>query len=153
MEIQISLAGNPVTKKIASVATMFTTVNEVPRVMKADLDKGFVLMVGMRPLMGSREVMGSILYGRHWVSMNPKDPMFEDWLKHNLDMDARMVKVVTREEMSGMALVGNKYKDAYLEEEIEERLGMLEPTLRDLQGSPWSEIEDRIKKAHRQGLV
>lgn len=153
MEIQISIASNALDKQLEAIATMFTTPDGVPRPLLKMHEKGHILMVGMRPLLGDNKAMGDGLYGRHWICIDPKNELFEDLIEENLKNDARLVKVLTREEIVGMALVGNRYKDAYLEEDFEERESMLEPSLSKLQGIPWSKMNELIKKAHTQGLV
>jgi len=153
VEIQISIANSATDKKLEAIATMFTTPEDVPPALLRTHKQGHILMVGMRPLLGDKEAMGEGLYGRHWVCLDPKNDLFQELIDNNLRDDARLVKVLEREEIVGMALVNNRYKDTYLEEDFEEREKMLEPSVTKLQGKSWSEINELVKKAHAKGLV
>lgn len=152
MEIQISLSAGRL-EQLESALTMFTVESEVPRPINQDMKKGFVVMVGMRPLLGNREMSGSSLYGRHWVSMDPSSSLFDNWLENNLRMQARRVMVLSNEEQVGIALVNNRYADVYLEEAFEDRLEMLGGRIEGLQGKSWKTLSSLVDKAHKKGFV
>jgi len=153
MKLEISLSNNSLDQRLESIATMFTTSDQVPTTLLNSMKSGHILMVGMRPLMGTHERQGESLYGRHWVCLDPKDSLFQTWLDNNTNMDARLVKVLTNPEIVGMALVGNPYIESYMEEEFEERMKMLSPQIKKLEGKTWAEIGKRLKKAYAKGLV
>lgn len=152
MKIQISLSSGRL-DHLESALTMFTVESEVPRPIIQDLKKGYIVMVGMRPLMGNREVSGSSLYGRHWVSMDTDSSLFDGWLENNLSMQARRVMILSNEEQVGIALVNNKYANTYLKEDFEDRLEMLGSRIESLQGKSWKTLASLVDAAHKKGLV
>jgi len=153
MKLEISLSTSSLDQRLESIATMFTTADQVPTTLLNSLKKGHILMVGMRPLMGTHERQGESLYGRHWVCLDPKDSFFQTWLDNNTNMDARLVKVLTNPEIVGMALVDNSYVASYMKKEFEERMKMLSPQIKDLEGKTWAEMGKLLKKAYAKGLV
>jgi len=153
MFIQISMAKSQVDYTLRDTKTQFTTADKFPRELEKDLKKGYVIMVGMRPLLGTNSCTGDSLYGRHWVSMDHESPEFEDWLLENEQLQARAVMVLTKAEIAGIALVDNHYADKYMEEPLEERFELLEPIIDNLYGKTWRELKELLKEANRKGLV
>lgn len=155
IEIQIALASNHDT-----VPSMFVLVDEIPeKIMRKydanwshDLKKflaGWTIMVAHRPLLGDIEEIGHNVYGRHWVAIDPSNEVYDSILEHNRKLSGRIVLPITKEMLTQVALIGNKYKDRYMEMEVDERYSLLSPKVRKLEGLPHKELVNRLREVIR----
>ena len=149
LEIHVSVASSTLTNLLGPTPTVFVEDTDIPIKLEKLRSKGWVIMVCQRPITGTdgNVAIGNNAHGRHWAAMNPMDEFFEEKLRSNEKLDARVAVVLTGEQLVRMALIGNRYADKYREMELDNALKLLKPKIDKLEGKKYSEVMELLKQA------
>lgn len=89
------------------------------------INQDCVVFNAHRPLLGAEHPCTEWCHGRLYAEINLSDSFADKFIQMNNDLDARLVVLVTNDEVVEMLLVGNKYRARYKELSFEEQLGKL----------------------------
>lgn len=158
-QIEIALASSKryqaIEKVIADVPTTFTWRQNFPdKFLKLYAD-GWLIMCGMRPLLGDEHAQGEAINGRHWVAIDPSNVILDKIVGNNDDLKARIVLMLPRETIIDMVLLDGKYADAYreriAEEGIEAVYNALNNRISKIEGLPFKEIRTKLHRLNPSG--
>ena len=121
--------------------TMFDQCKAVFATHLADIQvpAGHVLFNASRPIFGNRLDYDEWCFGRFYTTLSPQDDHAEYSIKENLDLDARIVILITPEEAAEIVLLGHRYAHKYREYSLEDRVKMLLPMISKKQHLPYPE--------------
>ena len=112
--------------------------------MPVSVPANWIVMNAPRPLLGHMTMQGDFLTGRFYAGIDPDDAMASQFIKENVQLDARLVVEVSRETQMALALQGNEYRDAYMKYPADERYEMLSGLLDAFRNVPFAELSDAI---------
>lgn len=138
-EMFISLA-NSLARKLENFPAVPALEEDVPKPLLKKHKEGWEIMVSMRPLMGAESKMGEAVRGRHWVALDPDDPSIDEQIKNNRKMDARVVFFTSKDNLSRMALVGNKYVKEYMDMDIDQRYDLTRNRIDKIEGMKYKDV-------------
>ena len=104
-------------------AVFATHLNDV------EVPAGHVLFNASRPIFGNPLAYDEWCFGRFYTTLAPDDDHAEYSIKQNIELDARIVILVTPEQAAEIVLVGHRFADKYREFPLEERVRMLLPMI------------------------
>jgi N12 class adenine-specific DNA methylase len=112
--------------------------------MPVSVPAHWIVMNAPRPLLGHLTMQGDFLTGRFYAGIDPDDAMASQFIKENVQLDARLVVEVSRETQMALALQGNEYRNAYMKYPADERYEMLSGLLDAFRNMPFAELSKVI---------
>jgi len=116
-------------------------------VMSFEVPEGSIVMNAPRPLLGTEILTGDFLTGRFYAIISLDDLMAENFIEENRKLDARMLVEVPREVQ--MEMVMGKYRDRYMEMDVDRRWESLSSKLHELRDLPYGELKAKVAEAEK----
>jgi hypothetical protein len=111
---------------------------------------GWLVMNAARPLVGNETLQGESVVGQFYALIDPADYMAEKFVEKNEQLDARLLVKVPMEVQCEMALVDNKFRDAYLQMDVRKRFEQLRSQLAKFEGLQFGELDKLVMDASKK---
>lgn len=111
-----------------------------------DVPANWIVFNAPRPLVGHKTFDGDFVCGRFYAAVDPSAEFAADYVRQNLELDARIAIFAPLDVQLAMALDGHKYRDHYLQLPTERQAQMKHSLISKVQGLLYPEAIAKLER-------
>lgn len=109
-----------------------------------DVPASWLVFNAPRPLVGHKTFDGDFVCGRFYAAIDPSAEFAAEYIRKNLELDARIAIFAPLDAQLAMALDGHKYRDQYLQLPPERQAKMKHSLIEKVQGLLYPEAMAKL---------